>query len=372
MRFWVSQVKPCVCSQVRSPLAAEAAAIAQPTHMCKTLADGAAYLPRQSHSESSNNNETQSYDMVRRMFRGGALVAAVLAGVIGAIAVVGCGSLAASEQSSGRLRVVAAENFWGSIAAQLGGKDVQMRSILVNPSVDPHSYEPTARDARAMAAAAMAIVNGIGYDGWASRLLAADSGDGRVVLDVGKVLGEGEGANPHQWYAPAHVRAVIAQIMLDYDRLRPAEAPYFAARERAFERHALARYDALIAKIKSRYAGFPVGYSESIFQPLGEALALRLVTPYSFAKAIAEGAEVSAQDKLTVQRQLARRQARVWVLNSQNVTPEVQRATEAARSADVPVVDITETLSPASASFQQWQVTQLEALARALQAATRR
>jgi zinc/manganese transport system substrate-binding protein len=73
-----------------------------------------------------------------------------------------------------------------------------------------------------------------------------------------------------------------------------------------------------------------------------------------------------------VQRQLARREAVVWVLNSQNLTPEVKRATETARAAGVQVVPVTETLSPASASFQQWQVAQLEALQRALHAATGR
>lgn len=304
--------------------------------------------------------------MLRVMLRVRLFIAAALTG---AVAMAGCGSLGPSDASSARLRVVAAENFWGDIAAQLGGKEVQVKSILANPSVDPHSYEPTAADARAMAGAGMAIVNGIGYDGWASRLLAADSGGGPIVLDVGKALGYGEGENPHQWYSPAHTRNVIAQIVLDYDRLRPADVAYFAARKRTFEARALARYDALIAQIRAHYTGTPVGYSESVFQPLGEALSLRLLTPYSFAKAIAEGAEVSARDKLAVQRQLSRREARVWVVNSQNVTPEVQRATETARAAGVPVVNITETLSPASASFQQWQVTQLEALARALRTA---
>jgi zinc/manganese transport system substrate-binding protein len=296
----------------------------------------------------------------------------VTAAALLAIAISGCGSPEPGEERSGRLRVVAAENFWGSIAAQLGGSAVEVRSIIVNPSTDPHSYEPTAQDARTMANAEMAIVNGIGYDEWASRLLAANPEGERTVLNVGKLLGYSTGENPHQWYSPAHVHVVIAAIAADYERLHPREAAYFAARRHALETVSLARYQALIAQIKARYRGVPVAYSESIFQPLGEALGLKLLTPYSFAKAIAEGGEVSAQDKLTVQRQLARREAKVWVLNSQNLTPEVQRATEVARAAGLPVLAITETLSPASASFQRWQVAQLEGLARALHTATGR
>jgi zinc/manganese transport system substrate-binding protein len=249
---------------------------------------------------------------------------------------------------------------------------VEVRSIIVNPNTDPHSYEPTAANARTIASAQMTIVNGIGYDEWASRLLSADSGNGRVQLDVGNLLGLEAGDNPHQWYSPAHVHAVIDQIVADYDRLRPAEASYFAQRKSAFETVGLARYNALLKQIRARYTGVPVGYSESIFQPLGEALGLKLLTPYSFAKAIAEGTEVSAQDRQAVDRQASNRQIDVWVFNSQNVTPDVQRVNELARAANIPIATVTETLSPASDSFQQWQVAELEELERALYKATGR
>jgi zinc/manganese transport system substrate-binding protein len=275
----------------------------------------------------------------------------------------------------GRLKVVAAENFWGSIASQLGGDRVAVRSIIVNPSTDPHSYEPTAQDARTMAGARLAIVNGIGYDNWAPKLLAASSGEGgggRVVLNVGDVLGLKDGENPHQWYSPASVRRIVGEIVADYDRLDPAHAGYYVAREKTFETKGLARYDELRAQIRGRYAGTPVGYSESIFRPLGEDLGLRLMTPYSFAKAIAEGGEVSAQDKRTVDEQAEAREVKVWVFNSQNVTPDVQRVNEIARAHGIPIATVTETLAPAGDTFEQWQVAQLEGLKRALRAGTGR
>ena len=116
----------------------------------------------------------------------------------------------------------------------------------------------------------------------------------------------------------------------------------------------------------------PVGYSESIFQPLGQALGLRLMTPYSFAKAIAEGTDVSAADKQTVDTQAQGRQIKVWVYNSQNATPDVQRVNQLARAAHIPITTITETLSPASATFEQWQVAELRSLQQALHQATGR
>ncbi|MFI5037953.1 MAG: metal ABC transporter solute-binding protein, Zn/Mn family, partial [Solirubrobacterales bacterium] len=289
----------------------------------------------------------------------------------------GCGrsgspAAGSSVGGQGKLEVVAAENFWGSIATQLAGDRASVRSIIVNPNTDPHSYEPTAQDARTMAGAKLVIVNGIGYDNWAPKLLEASPLGGRVVLSVGGVLGLKEGDNPHQWYSPTHVLAVVSQITADYDRLDPADATYFAQQKLLFEGRELARYDQLRREIRARYAGVPVGYSESIFQPLGEDLGLKLMTPYSFAKAIAEGSDVTAQDKQTVDAQASDRAIKVWIFNSQNVTPDVQRVSQIARERHIPIATVTETLSPASATFERWQVAELEGLIDALRRATGR
>lgn len=286
----------------------------------------------------------------------------------------GCGRSLSSfaGSSSGQLRVAAAENFWGSIAAQLGGPKVAVSSILVNPDTDPHSYEPTAADGVSVARSRLAIVNGVGYDNWASKLIAANPSSERVVLDVGSLLGLGQGDNPHQWYSPSSVLRVVDRIVADYERLDPKDASYFKRRRRTFLTGGLAEYNRLRAEIRARYAGVPVGYSESVFQPLGQSLGLKLMTPYSFAKAIAEGTDVSARDKQTVDTQAERREIAVWVYNSQNSTPDVQRVNQLARAAHIPITTITETLAPASDTFERWQDAQLLRLAAALHEATRR
>ena len=295
---------------------------------------------------------------------------AVLAALCVAVfALAGCGS---TPSRGNRLDVVAAENFWGSIAAQLGGDRAQVTSIVTNPDTDPHSYDPTASDARAMASSRVAIVNGIGYDGWASHLLAANPDSSRVVLTVGDVLGLKDGDNPHQWYSPPAVRRVAAAIAAAYTTADPADGAYFAARKRRFETVSLARYDALLARIRRSYGGTPVGYSESIFQPLGTYLGLRLLTPYSFAKAVAEGGDVSVEDIRTVESQLRNRLVKVWVFNSQNVTPEIDQLNSIARSEHIPIATVTETLSPAGLDFEQWQVAELEQLRAALARGTGR
>src|SRR5437764_2068433 len=126
----------------------------------------------------------------------------------------------------GPIQVVAAENSWGSIAAQLGGDRVHVTSVIANPATDPHDYEPTAADARTLAGAKLVLVNGIGYDPWADKLLAANPVGGRVELDVGKLVGVKAGGNPHRWYSPGDVQKVIAAIVRDYTKLAPRDAAY--------------------------------------------------------------------------------------------------------------------------------------------------
>jgi zinc/manganese transport system substrate-binding protein len=279
---------------------------------------------------------------------------------------------AAGSTAGGGLQVVAAENFWGSIASQLGGNRVHVTSVITSPATDPHSYEPTAADARTLAGAQMAIVNGIGYDPWAPNLIAANPVHGRIVLTVGDLVGIKPGGNPHRWYSPSDVQKVIGEIVRDYSKLDPKDAAYFTKQQTNFETRGLAQYRGLIATIRRKYHGVPVGASESIFAPLARALGLNLLTPASFLQAISEGTDPTAKDKTTIDSQIAHRQIKVWVYNSQNSTPDVQRVTDAAAKKGIPVTTITETLTPPSASFQTWQSGQLRALQAALAKATGR
>src|SRR6266487_79316 len=279
----------------------------------------------------------------------------------------------ALSQSGGQrvVQVVAAENFWGSIASQIGGPHVHVTSIITNPNADPHSYEPTADDARTLAEAGLVIENGIGYDPWVSRLLAASGGQ-PAVLDVGTLLGIAPGGNPHRWYNPADVQAVITAMAADFSRADPADRAYFHRQRDRFNAVALERYHQLIAAIKARYSGTPVGASESIFAMLAPALGLKVVTPSSFLKAISEGTEVTAADKLTIDHQIRSHLIGIYVYNSQNVTPDVQAQLTEARVERIPTATITETLVPATSTYQAWQVMELRGIEAALTLATGR
>jgi zinc/manganese transport system substrate-binding protein len=300
----------------------------------------------------------------------------VAAVVLGAVAC--SGSKAPQSGPSGasstgavpKLAVVATINAWGSIASQLGGDRLQVTSIITNPDTDPHSYEPSATDARRFADAKVVVENGIGYDAWADKMLASDPNPQRMVVNVGDTVGVAGGGNPHQWYSPDAVTKVANAITAAYKKADPNDSGYFDQQNQQFLNQGLYNYRGVITSIKTKYAGTPVAASESIFSPLSDALGLNLITPPEFLKAISEGTDPSPADKATIDRQIASKAIKVYVLNSQNSNPDVQAQVDAAKKQGIPITTVTETLSPANASFQDWQFAQLSGLADALHTAT--
>lgn len=311
-----------------------------------------------------------------RRGRGARVFAVVFAAATLGIAACNSGTPSSSTTTSSagqggpKLAVVASINAWGSIAAQLGGDRVQETSIITSPDTDPHDYEATAADARTVSDAKVAVVNGIGYDSWADKLMAANPNPQRTVVNVGDTVGVAEGGNPHQWYSPDSVAKVADAITAAYKKADPGDAAYFDQQHQQFLNEGLSKYHSLIADIKAKYAGTPVGASESIFSPLSDALGLNLITPPAFLKAISEGTDPSPADKATVDQQISAKAMKVYVFNSQNSTPDVQAQVGAAKRQGIPVAEVTETLTPANASFQDWQSAQLSGLADALHTAT--
>jgi zinc/manganese transport system substrate-binding protein len=296
--------------------------------------------------------------------------AAAAAGLV-ALALAGCStSSGTAAGSSSVITVVAAENFWGSLAEQLGGSHVKVTSIINSPDADPHDYEATAADARAIATAKLVIINGVGYDAWAAKLADANPSAARTTLTVGDLVGAKDGDNPHRWYSPDDVRRVIDQITADFKKINPADAGFFDTQHTTVINTNLKTYFDTIAQIKTGYAGTPVGASESIFEMLSPALGLNLLTPDSFLTAISEGSDPTAADKATIDTQIKNKRIKVYVYNRQNATPDVQAQVDAAKAAGIPVAAITETMTPAGAAFQDWQVAQLTALKQALAKAT--
>lgn len=291
-------------------------------------------------------------------------------GVLGAVLVgaplVAGGASTAAVAATAPLRVVAGENFWGSVAAQLGGRYIQVTSILTNPNVDPHLYESTASNAFAVAEARLVIENGGGYDDWLSQLLGATRHRGRLVVDVQDVLGmKGPDVNPHFWYDVPRVPKVAAAIEAALVKLDPGRKRAFASNLAAFDR-SLRPIAAVIAQVRKRYPGAPVAYTERLPGYLLQAAGLKVMTPSGFAMAVEDGNDPSPADSLAMDRLLTNHKVKVLVYNEQVVSAVTDHVEALARSKGVPVVAVSETMPPSYQNYQAWQLAQAKALLRAL------
>jgi zinc/manganese transport system substrate-binding protein len=290
------------------------------------------------------------------------LIAAAALGLLAA-----CAGSGSSSGSGSVLRVVAAENFWGSIAAQIGGSHTNVLSVVTDPNADPHLYPTNAEDSRAVAMADVVIVNGAGYDTWAQKMIAAGGSSHRRVVTVADVVGRKQGDNPHFWYNPTWVTPVADRITAAFEAADSADAPYFEQQRTTLDA-SLKPYRDRIAEIRQKFAGVKVGATESIFVYMASALGLDLVSPPEFMTAVAEGTEPPVNAVVRFENQIRQKQVRVVIYNVQTETATTTNVKHLAAAADVPVVGVSETLQPESATFQEWQLSQLLALENALNA----
>ncbi len=263
------------------------------------------------------------------------------------------------------LKVVVTTNVWGSVVDQLAGACGLVATVIDNPTADPHEFEPTAETSRAFAAADVAVVNGLGYDSWADKIVKSLGDDAPTVVNLGRVVGLQPGDNPHIWYSPDYVQRSARAVTDEFKRQLAMATAAFDDTARAFET-SLAPYLDLVQRIRSRYNGTNVGATESVFSYMAAATGLVITTPAGLLAAVAEHSDPAAKDVKVALTQLTDGTDRVLIYNSQVEGSLPERMREAAQSRKVPVVDITETLVPAKATFQEWQVRQLESLVSAL------
>jgi zinc/manganese transport system substrate-binding protein len=268
-----------------------------------------------------------------------------------------------ARAADGKLAVVAAENFYGDIARQIGGDRVDVVNIMSNPDQDPHLFETTPGVVRQIADAQIVILNGADYDPWMDKLLAAAPRSGRVVINAGALTGAKAGGNPHLWYAPATMPAVAKAVAEAFSKADAAHAADYAARLSA-TLASLARINERAAQIKAQHKGTAVTATEPVFGPMADALGLT-VRNQRFALAMMNDTEPSARDVAAFENDLKGHKVKALLYNKQVSQKLTLRLLDIAKKAKVPVVGVTET-QPGDMSFQDWMLGQLDAVDKAL------
>jgi zinc/manganese transport system substrate-binding protein len=267
--------------------------------------------------------------------------------------------------ASAPIGIVAAENFYGDVAAQIGGADVKVTSILSNPDQDPHLFEVSAAVGRAVSGARIVVENGIDYDPWMEKLLKAARAPDRAVIVVAELAGKKTGENPHIWYDPS-IMLTYARALADALRKAdPAHADAYAQRLRHFEA-SLTPIEARIAALRARLAGMPATATEPVFGSMFAALGME-VRNMPFQIAVMNGTEPAASDVAAFERDLKTHQVKLLVYNAQATDAIATRMAELAHASQVPVLGVTET-EPPGTTYQAWMMGTLAAVDRALPA----
>ncbi len=162
--------------------------------------------------------------------------------------------------------IVAAENFYGSVAAQVV-PNAKVTSILSNPNQDPHEFQTDAKTAMAVAGADIVIFSGIGYDDRMQRLLSTGGRSDRMVINVSEMIGAKSGDNPHIWYDPKTMPALVAKLA-SLLSLPKAEADFATAMQPLLGK---------IQALRSRTVGMKVTATEPVFGYMADALGFEML-----------------------------------------------------------------------------------------------
>lgn len=266
-----------------------------------------------------------------------------------------------------KLTIVAAENFYGDLARQIGGSNVTVTSILANPDDDPHLFETSPSTARTIADAKIVIYNGADYDPWMDKLLSASTAKDRTTIVAADLIGKKSGDNPHLWYDPATLPAIAKALSADLAKRDPANAVHYEANLKAFQT-SLEAIDKEITDVKNTYAGTEVTATEPVFGYMAEALGLKMLN-YDFQVALMNDAEPSATQVAAFENSLKDGSAKILFYNSQVTDEATTRLLDIAKQNKVTVIGVTET-EPAGQTIQTWFGGQIDAVQKALAART--
>jgi zinc/manganese transport system substrate-binding protein len=273
---------------------------------------------------------------------------------------VGATALLAQER---KINVVAAENFYGDIARQIGGDQVRVTDVMNNPAQDPHLFETAPGLVMQVADAQIVIYNGIDYDPWMDKLLSASPNSGRTAIIVADLVHRKTGDNPHIWYDPATMPAAAKAIAKAFAGVDPAHSADYAARL-VKTLNSLDSIAARAAQLRAKYLGTPVTATEPVFGYMADALGLKMRNG-AFQLAMMNDTEPSMRDVAAFEEDLKQHKVKVLFYNKQVSEKVVERMVSLAKSASIPVVGVTET-QPPNVSFQDWMLSELSATEQAL------
>ncbi len=289
-----------------------------------------------------------------------AIAALASAGMLASVAA--CGSGQSTSEKNGTIEVAASVNQWGTVAKALGGDNVNVTSIINSTNVDAHDYEPTTSDIAKLQKAQVIIVNGAGYDAWAVK--AAQTANA-IIVNAAEIGGVNDGENPHVWFS-ADVRKAVAQAITEaYEQADAAKKNDFDKmndRWTAEENNV----ESKIAEVKQKTDGLAYAATESVASYLAEDMGLADATPSGYARATANESEPTPTDIKQFTDALKAGEIKLLVVNTQEESELTDKITDAAKSVEVPMVELTEQMPEQYDSLTAWMEGLVDAFSQAI------
>lgn len=282
------------------------------------------------------------------------------------LSALGAGCAAGSGDADG-LTVAVTQRPWAAIVRTVAGDRATVVEAGAAPGSDPHLFEPDARTAAAISEADVVVLNGVDLDHWAEEIVAGSSRNPRTVTaaDVLGTDGDPGDSDPHLWFEPAAGPAVARAVA---ETLTAADPEGRATYARGLARF-LADWqpvDERIETTRRAATGTTVAVTERVVDRLLGALGLRIVSPTGFALSVEEGEEPSARDTAAMNALVADGRARILVYNTEAETPATEQVRTIAARRGLPVVEVTEAMPAAVASYPDWIGRTVDAIRRTL------
>lgn len=230
-------------------------------------------------------------------------------------------------QAADTIKVVASFSILGDMVRQVGGDRVEL-TTLVGPNGDAHVYQPTPADAKALAESKLLVLNGLGLEGWITRLEQSSGFKGLVVtaskgVKAQQMDEEGKGGagkpkkvtDPHAWQSLANGKLYVQNIRDGLIKADPEGKATYEANAAKF----VSAIDALEPEVKAAIQKIPAGHrkiitSHDAFGYFGHAYGMSFIAP----EGVSTESEPSAQDIAKIIKQI--RAERIPAVFVENIT----------------------------------------------------
>ncbi|MFC6322516.1 metal ABC transporter solute-binding protein [Companilactobacillus baiquanensis] len=266
-----------------------------------------------------------------------------------------------TSQHSNKINIVTTTDFYGEVAKAVVGDKGNVTSIINNPAIDPHDYEPTTEIAKEVSRADITVANGIGYDSWMNKL-SSDSSNA-VFIKVGEdIMDKKSGDNPHLWYNPKTMPKYANYLAKELGKKQPKNKKYFKVNAQKYI-DSLKPVNNELSKLRTTAKNTKnkdVYVSEPVFDYSIKAMGFT-IGDKSFEKAIENGTDPSPKVVKDMRDGLKNKRISFLVYNEQAQSKTVDNLVQIAHKNNIPVLKVTETL-PSGKTYKEWMLSQYKQL----------